>query len=129
MNIKRRYIQIFLDLNKSEKGLLGFTISNRYGLSTTDVISFIIEYKKKGYITCDAEYRIKITDVGRSAIENISKNGIIKEHYNGSDYFNEKRNDSCIAINEPYLPKTDFQYSGKINEKCNKGERNMETRK
>lgn len=59
MDIKRKYIELFLDLNKSENGLLGFTLSNRYNLSVTDVISFMIEYQKKGYITCDNEYRIK----------------------------------------------------------------------
>ena len=128
MDIKRRYIQIFLDLNKSENGLLGFTISNRYCLSPTDVISFIMEYKKKEYITCDAEYRIKITDRGRSAVESLFKRDIIKEHYKGSNYFNERRIDSFIAINEPYLPKMDFQHSGNTKKEKQGGEKE-ETRK
>ena len=33
MDIKRKYIELFLDLNKSENGLLGFTLSNRYNLT------------------------------------------------------------------------------------------------
>ena len=89
MDIKRKYIQLFLDLNKSEKGLLGFTLSNRYNLSTTDVISFMIEYQKKGYITCDNEYRIRITADGIAAIATLHERGITSEYYKGSDYFDE----------------------------------------
>lgn len=113
MDIKRKYIQLFLDLNKSEKGLLGFTLSNRYNLSATDVISFMIEYQKKGYITCDNEYRIRITADGIAAIAALHERGITSEYYKGSDYFDEVSSKNSIAINEPYLPKMDFLNHGK----------------
>lgn len=119
MDIKRKYIQLFLDLNKSEKGLLGFTLSNRYNLSATDVISFIMEYQKKGYISCDNEYRIKITADGRTAIATLYERGITSAHYKGSDYFDKVSSKNSIAINEPYLPKMDFLSHGKP--KKNKG--------
>lgn len=122
MDIKRKYIQLFLDLNKSEKGLLGFTLSNRYNLSATDVISFMIEYQKKGYITCDNEYRIKITADGIAAIATLHGRGITSEYYKGSDYFDEVSSKNSIAINEPYLPKMDFLNHGKS--KKNKGGEN-----
>ena len=122
MDIKRKYIQSFLDLNKSEKGLLGFTLSNRYNLSATDVISFMIEYQKKGYITCDNEYRIKITADGIAAIATLHERGITSEYYKGSDYFDEVSSKNSIAINEPYLPKMDFLNHGKSNK--NKGGEN-----
>lgn len=122
MDIKRKYIQLFLDLNKSEKGLLGFTLSNRYNLSTTDVISFMIEYQKKGYITCDNEYRIRITADGIAAIATLHERGITLEYYKGSDYFDEVSSKNSIAINEPYLPKMDFLNHGKS--KKNKGGEN-----
>lgn len=113
---------MFLDLNKSEKGLLGFTLSNRYNLSATDVISFMIEYQKKGYITCDNEYRIRITTDGIAAIAALHERGITSEYYKGSDYFDEVSSKNSIAINEPYLPKMDFLNHGKS--KKNKGGEN-----
>ena len=113
---------MFLDLNKSEKGLLGFTLSNRYNLSATDVISFMIEYQKKGYITCDNEYRIKITADGIAAIATLYERGITSEYYKGSDYFDEVSSKNSIAINEPYLPKMNFLNHGKS--KKNKGGEN-----
>lgn len=122
MDIKHKYIQLFLDLNKSEKGLLGFTLSNRYNLSTKDVISFMIEYQKKGYITCDNEYRIRITADGIAAIATLHERGITPEYYKGSDYFDEVSSKNSIAINEPYLPKMDFLNHGKS--KKNKGGEN-----
>lgn len=122
MDIKRKYIELFLDLNKSENGLLGFTLSNRYNLSVTDVISFMIEYQKKGYITCDNEYRIKITADGIAAIATLYEQGITSEYYKGSDYFDEVSSKNSIAINEPYLPKMDFLNHGKS--KKNKGGEN-----
>ena len=122
MDIKRKYIQLFLDLNKNEKGLLVFTLSNRYNLSATDVISFMIEYQKKGYITCDNEYRIKITADGIAAIAALHERGITSEYYKGSDYFDEVSSKNSIAINEPYLPKMDFLNHGKL--KKNKGGEN-----
>ena len=115
MDIKRKYIELFLDLNKSENGLLGFTLSNRYNLSVTDVISFMIEYQKKGYITCDNEYSI-------AAIATLYERGITSEYYKGSDYFDEVSSKNSIAINEPYLPKMDFLNHGKS--KKNKGGEN-----
>lgn len=124
MDIKRKYIELFLDLNKSENGLLGFTLSNRYNLSVTDVISFMIEYQKKGYITCDNEYRIKITADGIAAIATLYEQGITSEYYKGSDYFDEVSSKNSIAINEPYLPKMDFLNHGKS--KKNKGGENEE---
>lgn len=117
MDIKRKYIQLFLDLNKSEKGLLGFTLSNRYNLNATDIISFIIEYQKKGYISCDNEYRIKITANGRAAIATMYERGIASAHYKGSDYFDDVSSKNRIAINEPYLPKFDFLNHGKSKKK------------
>ena len=122
MDIKRKYIQLFLDLNKSEKGLLGFTLSNRYNLSATDVVSFMIEYQKKGYITCDNEYRIRITADGIAAIAALHERGITSEYYKGSDYVDEVSSKNSIAINEPYLPKMDFLNHGKA--KKNKGGEN-----
>lgn len=122
MDIKRKYIELFLDLNKSENGLLGFTLSNRYNLSVTDVISFMIEYQKKGYITCDNEYRIKITADGIAAIATLYEQGITSEYYKGSDYFDEVSSKNSIAINKPYLPKMDFLNHGKS--KKNKGGEN-----
>lgn len=112
MDIKRRYIQLFLDLNNSEKGLLGFSLSNKYNLTVADVISFIMEYQKKGYITCDKEYRIKITDEGRKAVGLLYDRNVISDIRKGSDYFDEMQSIGRIGINEPYLPKADFLSSG-----------------
>lgn len=112
MDIKRRYIQLFINLNNSEKGLLGFSLSNKYNLTVTDVISFIMEYQKKGYITCDKEYRIKITDEGRKAVGLLYDRNIVSGYHKGSDYFDEMQSIGRIGINEPYLPKADFLRSG-----------------
>lgn len=112
MDIKRRYIQLFLDLNNSEKGLLGFSLSNKYNLTVSDVISFIMEYQKKGYITCDKEYRIQITDEGRKAVGLLYDKNIISERHKGSNYFDEMQSIGRVGINEPYLPKADFLRSG-----------------
>lgn len=122
MDIKRRYIQLFLDLNNSEKGLLGFSLPNKFNLTVSDVISFIMEYQKKGYITCDKEYRIQITDEGRKAVGLLYDKNIISENRKGSDYFDEMQSIGRVGINEPYLPKTDFLRSGY--EKVNQGEEN-----
>ena len=122
MDIKLRYIQLFLDLNNSEKGLLGFSLPNKYNLTVSDVISFIMEYQKKGYITCDKEYRIKITDEGRKAVGLLYYRNIISESHKGSDYFDEMQSIDRVGINEPYLPKADFLSSGY--KKTNQGEEN-----
>lgn len=124
MDIKRRYIQLFLDLNSSSNGLLGFTISNRYNLSPTDVVDFILEYQKKGFITCDDEYRIQITDAGRDAILTLYERGITTRYYNGSDYFDEVCAENKIAINEPYLPRKDFLVCGRAKDKGREDEGN-----
>lgn len=122
MDIKRRYIKLFVDLNNSTKGLLGFSLSSKYDLSATDVISFIMEYQKKGYITCDNEYRIKITDGGKKAVGLLYDRNIFSERPKGSDYFDEMRSKNRIDINTPYLPKADFLSSGY--KKVIKGEEN-----
>lgn len=109
MEIQKKYIQLFYDLNLSEKGLLAFTIHNRYNLTPTEVISFITYYREKGFITCDEEYKIKITESGRAAILKIQeKRQINVPHTKGSEYFNEQRTTNRIVINEPYIPNADF---------------------
>lgn len=122
MEIKNRFVELFLELNKKSNGILGFTISQVYGLTPSDVIEFIMEYQKKGFITCDDEYRIKVTDAGRAAIESLYEKGITSKYTHGSDYFENMSIESRIKINEPYLPTTDFLISGK--KKCFKGGEN-----
>lgn len=112
MDIKRRYIQLFIDLNNSEKGLLGFSLLGKYNFTVADVVSFIIEYQKKEYITCDKEYRIKITDEGRKAVGHLYDRNIILKQSKGSDFFNEIQATDRIGINKPYLPQADFLNSG-----------------
>lgn len=110
MDIQRKYIAIFHDLNVSEKGLLGFTLHNRYNLSPSDVISFIMDYQKKGYISCDKEYRIKITKSGREALLEIeAKLSRNKMYRVGSDYFDSVSKTDKIAINHPYIPDVHFR--------------------
>ena len=50
MDIKRKYIRLFLDLNNNEKGVLAFTASKRYGLEVGDIMTFLSEYKEKRYV-------------------------------------------------------------------------------
>lgn len=113
MDIKRRYIDLFLSLGNCKNGLLGYTISNRFDLSPSDVIAFIMEYQKKGFVTCDDEYRIKITEAGRAAIDSLYENGVVTEYTHGSEYFEGMRIENRLKINEPYLPTTDFLNTGK----------------
>lgn len=113
MEIKRRYIDLFLSLGNCKNGLLGYTISNRFDLSPSDVIAFIMEYQKKGFVTCDDEYRIKITEAGRAAIDSLYENGVVTEYTHGSKYFEGMRIENRLKINEPYLPTTDFLNTGK----------------
>lgn len=109
MEIQKKYIQLFYDLNLSEKGLLAFTVHSRYNLTPTDVISFISIYKEKGFITCDNEYRIKITEPGRAAILKIQEERKINvPHTKGAEYFVEQQTTNRLAINEPYIPNADF---------------------
>lgn len=115
MDIKRKYVNLFLELGQSENGLLGFTISNRFDLSPSDVIAFIMEYQKKGFITCDDEYRIKITKSGRAAIDSLYEKGVATKYTYGSEYFNDMCIENRLKINEPYLPTIDFLNSGKNN--------------
>ena len=112
MEIKRRYIDLFLSLGNCKNGLLGYTISNRFDLSPSDVIAFIMEYQKKGFVTCDDEYRIKITEAGRAAIDSLYENGVVTEYTHGSKYFEGMRIENRLKINEPYLPTTDFLNTG-----------------
>ena len=113
MEIKRRYIDLFLSLGNCKNGLLGYTISNRFDLSPSDVIAFIMEYQKKGFVTCDDEYRIKITEAGRAAIDSLYAHGVVTEYTHGSKYFEGMRIENRLKINEPYLPTTDFLNTGK----------------
>ena len=115
MEIKRRYIDLFLSLGNCRNGLLGYTISNRFDLTPSDVIAFIMEYQKKGLITCDDEYRIKITEAGRAAIDSLYENGVVTEDTHGSKYFEGMRMENRLKINEPYLPTKDFLNTGKKN--------------
>lgn len=109
MEIQKKYIQLFYDLNLSEKGLLAFSIHNRYNLTPTEVILFITRYKDKGFITCDEEYKIKITESGRSAILKIQEERQIDvSHNKGSEYFDEQKSNNRLGINEPYIPNSDF---------------------
>ena len=115
MEIKRRYIDLFLSLENCRNGLLGYTISNRFDLTPSDVIAFIMEYQKKGFITCDDEYRIKITEAGRAAIDSLYENGVVTEYTHGSKYFEGMCMENRLKINEPYLPTKDFLNTGKKN--------------
>ena len=115
MEIKRRYIDLFLSLENCRNGLLGYTISNRFDLTPSDVIAFIMEYQKKCFITCDDEYRIKITEAGRAAIDSLYENGVVTEYTHGSKYFEGMRMENRLKINEPYLPTKDFLNTGKKN--------------
>lgn len=115
MEIKRRYIDLFLSLGNCRNRLLGYTISNRFDLTPSDVIAFIMEYQKKGLITCDDEYRIKITEAGRAAIDSLYENGVVTEYTHGSKYFEGMRMENRLKINEPYLPTKDFLNTGKKN--------------
>lgn len=113
MDIKRKYIRLFLDLNNNEKGVLAFTASKRYGLEVNDILSFLSEYKEKGYVKCDSDYRITITNEGRAAIERLMADNNVESYTKGSDYFDEMKTESRMAINEPYIPKFDFLKTGK----------------
>ena len=121
MDIKRKYIRLFLDLNNNEKGVLAFTASKRYGLEVGDIMTFLSEYKEKRYVKCDSDYRITITDEGRAALDRVLADKRSKPYIKGSDYFDEMKTESKMAINEPYIPKVDFLLTGK-KQKGNTGE-------
>lgn len=121
MDIKRKYVKMFLDLNNEEKGVLAFTASKRYGLEIDDVMSFLAVYKEKGYVKCDDDYRITITEEGRAALERMLSDKRVESYTKGSDYFDEMKKESRMGINEPYIPKVDFLLSGK-KQKGNTGE-------
>ena len=104
---------MFLDLNNEDKGVLAFTASKRYGLEVEDIMSFLSEYKEKGYVKCDSDYRITITDEGRAALERVLADKKSEPYIKGSDYFDEMKTESRMVINEPYIPKVDFLLSGK----------------
>ena len=112
---------MFLDLNNEDKGILAFTASKKYGLEVNDILSFLSEYKEKGYVKCNSDYRITITDEGRAALERVLADKRFEPYIKGSDYFDEMKTDSRIAINEPYIPKVDFLLTGK-KQKGNTGE-------
>lgn len=121
MDIKRKYVKMFLDLNNEEKGVLAFTASKRYGLEIDDVMSFLAVYKEKGYVKCDDDYRITITEEGRAALERMLSDKRVESYTKGSDYFDEMKKESRMGIYEPYIPKVDFLLSGK-KQKGNTGE-------
>ena len=103
-------------------GAILLILTQRSSQKFGDVLGIMIEYQKKGYITCDNEYRIRITTDGIAAIAALHERGITSEYYKGSDYFDEVSSKNSIAINEPYLPKMDFLNHGKV--KKNKGGEN-----
>ena len=104
---------MFLDLNNEDKGILAFTASKKYGLEVNDILSFLSEYKEKGYVKCNSDYRITITDEGRAALERVLADKRFEPYIKGSDYFDEMKTESKMVINEPYIPKVDFLLTGK----------------
>lgn len=109
MEIKRKFINVFYDLNTSKNGLLAFTLYNRYALSAAEVVTFIKDYKEKGFISCDKEFRIKITEAGCNALLELKsklKNTDLEK--SKSKYFEKVSTTNRIEINQPYIPDVDF---------------------
>lgn len=109
MEIRKKYIKVFIDLNNNPSGLLAFSFHTRYDLSASEIVEFVNVYKKKGYITCNDEYRIKVTKEGRDAILKIeSERKLTHSYTKGSEYFEQKSIQNRISINAPYIPSVEF---------------------
>lgn len=103
MDINRKYKRVLADLYSSVKGLYAFTLYSRYGITPSDAVSFMEEYKKEGVIKVDRENRISLTVEGRHRIiELINRIGSPINQRN--NYLKRFMASKYIEINAPYLP-------------------------
>lgn len=108
MDIRRKDIKIFQDLNSSSNGIIGFTMSRRYNMEPREIIDFILKYQEKELITCDSEYKLCITEKGKAALA--AQLAMIKPMPKSerSQYFEEHALPFQLDINEPYIPSITF---------------------
>lgn len=115
MDIELKYRKVFYDLYKSDKGLLAYTLYNRFNIQPTDAIEFIRKYVELGVITIDGEQRICLTPIGRNKID-ILLNELVHKGTQCSDYLQVIKLNETIEPFEPYLPDKNF-YDKYIKEK------------
>ena len=107
MDINSKVREVCIDLFESQNGLYAYTLYGRYGLTPTEAVTFIDDFKKKGIITIDSDNRISFTSEGRQKILSIVKS-VDKEEENGYYSLNRFITDDYMEINAPYLPNESF---------------------
>lgn len=109
MAISNKNKQVLIDLFSSPRGLYAYTLYGRYGLTPSEALLFMEEYKNKGVIQVDLENRICMTKEGRKQIMALINNA--NHTINQAESFLEQfRSAKSIDINEPYLPDEIFYY-------------------
>lgn len=109
MDTEILYRNIFLDLFKSDNGLLAFTLYSRYGLLPSQAMEFIGEYEKEEVITVDPDLRISLTESGRRNINTILNSLVSKpaESANRPIYYLDTiRSGEPMDCYKPYIPKS-----------------------
>lgn len=109
MGISSKHKQVLIDLYSSPHGLYAYTLYGRYGLTPSEAVSFIEEFKKEGIVDIDQDNRICLTGEGRKRILYIV-NEISHTLEQRIDYLDRFRSSMAIDINVPYLPNDIFYY-------------------
>ena len=103
MAIKSKTRQVLIDLYSSSGGLYAYTFYGRYGLTPSEAVSFIDEFKREGVIHVDKENRISLTQEGRKQILSIINN-LTPSTVSVDGFLEQFRSAKSIEINAPYLP-------------------------
>ena len=98
---------MLIHLFESQNGLYAYTLYGRYGLTPTEAVSFIDDFKKKGIITIDSDNRINFTSEGRKMVLSIVKS-TDREEDKGYNFLNRYITEDYVEINAPYIPNESF---------------------
>lgn len=109
MDISRKYRQVLIDLFSSPNGLFAYTLYGRYGVTPSEAMAFIAEFKGEGIIDIDKDNRLFLTGEGRKRILSIVniKNNSSEEKI---VYLERFRSTMSVEINVPYLPDNIFYF-------------------
>lgn len=103
MAINRKDKQILMDLYSSPRGLYAYTLYGRYGVTPSEAVAFVEDYKKRGIIQVDSDYRIVLTQEGRSQILSLT-NSFESDTGGKMTFLSRFLKDEGLDINEPFLP-------------------------
>lgn len=108
MDTKAATIQLVKDLMQSEKGLLPYTLYQRYGVTPVALVRIVRNMQNIGYLSLVDDNRIILTSEGKSNAEGYI-NSLAKQTKNkvDSDYF-KKIKGNHLDKRKPYLPSRQF---------------------